>query len=281
MTKHFKPMICDVCTNEMNECRDWLYHCRSCGFYRSTLEPGAGRGVEGLETLRRSNFALLCDRIEHRRPLLGCSVLEIGCAEGWFLEEVVSRGAKVRALEPSENHCQIARNKGFDVVASFFPSTQLDGEEFDIIIFNDVFEHIPDIKSALHSCQSMLKLGGLLVLNLPSSDGILYRISRIFSFFGWHLSFERLWQMGLPSPHITYFNPSTLKRFVVEQSNLRYTETFELPAVMQDGLKQRVHLSEPSISSYLIYIILMVGLPIIKLLPSDIIVGIFQKDQDT
>ena len=46
---------------------------------------------------------------------------------------------------------------------------------FDAIIFNDVFEHLPDPIDAIVAVERLLADDGILVLNLPSSDGLFFR----------------------------------------------------------------------------------------------------------
>lgn len=270
-------MKCVVCDGKMLQRQPWLYICPDCGFGASNLAAGGGRGIAGLETLRRKNFVTLCGWLNERYSLAGKKVLEVGCAEGWFLEEARSRGMIGCAIEPSRPHAEMSRAKGFDVIEGFFPDDIDTAARFDFIVFNDVFEHLPDPVSALAHCEEMLEPGGVLVLNLPSNRGIFYRLGAVLASLGQLGPLERLWQKGFPSPHLTYFNPVTLRRFVDRFTGLRHVGTLSLATFVAQGLWERVETSHPGIGGRLIYAGLRLALPVIQLLPADIVVGVFEK----
>src|SRR5690606_11668960 len=96
----------------------------------------------------------------------------------------------------------------------YFPDALAPGERFDAIVFNDVIEHIPDIGRALAACRERLAPGGMLLLNLPSSSGVFYRASKLLRRLGVAGHFERMWQKGLPSPHLHYVDPTNLARLL-------------------------------------------------------------------
>lgn len=134
---------CEACGAAMRKKKTWLYRCEACGFFASTLHPAQGTGVPGLEELRRFNFEIMLDRLEEMRPLAGTQILEVGSAWGWFLEAAQRRGAKVQGIEPEAATAELARRHGLDVETGFFPADLRDRGPYDMIIFNDVFEHLP------------------------------------------------------------------------------------------------------------------------------------------
>jgi len=263
----------------MFEQRSWLFVCNSCGFASSTFDAGSGRGIEGLKNLRRMNFAKLCNRFAKRYSLVGKTFLEVGCVEGWFLEEAQRRQMLTQAIEPSPPDAQMARSKGFDVTTGFFPIDLPQVSHFDFIVFNDVFEHLPDPIDAVKRCEELLSPRGVLVLNLPSTLGVIYRIRSVLDKLGNPSTLERLWQKGFASPHLNYFNPMTLQRFVTEQTKLRHVETFPLDTIIADGLTERIETSHPGLIGRIISFSLVLALPVFKILPPDIIVGVFEKHQ--
>ncbi len=260
-------MKCIVCNGQMQQMQPWLYLCSNCGFGASSLTAGGGRGIDGLETLRRRNFATLCGWLNERYALTGKKVLEVGCAEGWFLQEARYRGMIVCAIEPSPPHAEMSRAKGFDVTDGFFPDDIDASGMFDFIVFNDVFEHLPNPVSALAQCEELLKPGGVLVLNLPSNCGIFYRLGSLLARVGRPSPLERLWQKGFPSPHLSYFNPITLSRFVDSYTRLRHVSTFRLDTFVADGLWDCIKTSRPGIVGKIIYVGLRLALPMMRYFP--------------
>jgi len=269
-------MHCVVCDKDMYAKNQWVYHCTGCGFWQSTLTAGGGRGIDGIESLRRNNFVRLCDQLEKKEAISGLECLEVGCAEGWFLDEGRKRNLTSIGIEPSEVS-KLAVKSGHDVRAGFFPDVLGDLDKFDLIIFNDVFEHLPDPINALCECEKRLRANGRLVLNLPSSSGFFYRVSLFLMKLGKATPFERLWQKGYPSPHLSYFNSQNLTHFVTKNSDLVLIDTFQLPSIEFSGLKNRIFSSHKGLMGYLLYGGISVCIPVINLLPSDIIVQVFQK----
>jgi SAM-dependent methyltransferase len=269
-------MKCTVCDNELRPFAEWVYDCPSCGFSRSTLRPGAGRGVEGLEVLRRQNFAKLITKISAHLDLNEKRCLEVGSAEGWFLEALRGQGAQTVTLEPSDMADDLAA-KGYETIKGFFPDDIPTGRSFDLIAFNDVFEHLDDPIAAIQSCEEHTADDGIVVINLPSNKGVFYRVAKILYRLGIKNPFERLWQVGLPSPHITYFSPATLRTLAEKNTSLQCLDTFVLPSITRIGLKERIEASYSGLPGLVIYWLLVMAIPLIKILPSDICVLVFKK----
>ncbi|HEX8886575.1 MAG TPA: class I SAM-dependent methyltransferase, partial [Noviherbaspirillum sp.] len=231
----------------------------------------------GLKALRQENFRHIVAlarglaRPEARR------LLDVGCAHGWFLETARER-FEVLGIEPDAVVGGRTMARGLPVRAGYFPDALEPGETFDVIVFNDVIEHIPDIRAALDACHARLEEGGLLVLNLPSSAGFFYRLSKAFVKVGWRSPFERLWQKDLPSPHVHYFRPANLARLVARHG-FACVHSGELPSLRAKGLLERMrcagNLSGPSL--YLQYAAVLCAIPLLRLFPSDIIVSVFRK----
>jgi hypothetical protein len=77
---------CPACGMAMREVNVWLYACPGCRYMKSSLTPGVGAPVEGIEHLRRRNFEALLDRLGCHKTLKDGRLLEPGCEKGWFLE---------------------------------------------------------------------------------------------------------------------------------------------------------------------------------------------------
>lgn len=258
--------------------KTWLWRCPDCKLLLSTLPAGAGTGVEGLETLRRRNFEVLLDRAEKIVPLFGKTVLEVGCSSGLFLAAATRRGAIITGLEPEREKADLARAKNFTVIDGFFPEAVGPKQRFDTIIFNDVFEHLPDPATALRACDQHLGQGGLLIINLPDSSGILYKIADLLDRIGIGMPFDRLWQKSFASPHITYFGKTNLEHFVTQQTSLILVDQTHLSTMTIAGLKNRVSASTKEPLASLICLALLPLILVQKILPSDILLQVYRKN---
>lgn len=192
---------CVVCDEPMRAGKAWLFRCPSCGYWRSNLAAGAGRGVEGLDALRRSNAQRLLSQLRRHMPLASARFLEVGSAEGWFLDALQGAGAEVIGMEPAPELAGRLRARGISVIEGFLPEALPEGERFDLIAFNDVFEHLPDVVASLQACERHLNEGGILLLNLPNSRGVLFQVANWLDRLGGSGPFDRLWQKNVPSPH--------------------------------------------------------------------------------
>lgn len=270
-------MDCAICGGAMRQQKPWLFRCAGCGHLSSTLSAGAGTGIDGLEDLRRANFETLLDKLEALVGLRDKRVLEIGSAWGWFLEAAARRGARVHGIEPEEANAQQARALGFPVEIGLFPDGLADKGPYDIIVFNDVLEHIPGPGDAMQEVARLLKPGGLAVVNLPSSNGTLYRVAGLMDGVGFSGPFERMWQKGFPSPHISYFNPANLRRLVEARAELTQVAQFPLASLSRTGLWPRIRSSHPGLVGAVLYAGVYALSFVIAALPADIHVAVFRR----
>ena len=281
-------MACIVCGNtQVAGLTGWHATCPACHYESAalnvTINAHNGPAVDeaereaGLKALRLENFRTIVAwarrHVTAGRPRL----LDVGSAHGWFLETAQGQ-FDVLGVEPDAVVGGRAAARGLPVRSGYFPDVLQDGERFDVIVFNDVIEHIPDIRSALEACHARLDAGGILILNLPNSRGFFYRLSKLIARLGWRAPFERLWQKDLPSPHVHYFNSHNLEQLVKGQG-FDVAEAAELPALRAKGLLERLRCAGnvPVLSLYVQYVAIMCAIPVLRMFPSDIIVGVFKK----
>lgn len=283
--------ICPLCNIPLLAgLQAWHFKCSSCAYEKGDLKPSINNFVShelvdekaresGLRHIRIQNFKKLLKAISSLKPE-GGHLLDVGCAHGWFLEAAAGK-FEVIGLEPDQAVFTGAQSKGLPIRNGYFPDALEDNEKFDVIVFNDVFEHIPSVDDVLRACHARLNDGGILVLNLPSSKGVFYRVSKIFGLIGKTGFFERLWQKDLPSPHVHYFNSKNLTKLL---SGFRFStsKSGTLPAVTLGGLYTRISYAGGSslLSRVLVYCAVVSVLPILRLLPSDIVYLIARKNSN-
>lgn len=280
---------CPICHNKLTVgVRPWHFVCENCKYENSNLEPTINSHSShqlideddretGLRELRIRNFNILLASIKSLKPN-GGTLLDVGCAHGWFLD-AAKNDYKVLGLEPDKTIFDATLRRGQRVRMGYFPSALEARECFDIIVFNDVIEHIPDIKHILSSCHKSLNKDGLLVINLPSSNGVFYILSKVFCRLGFVGFFERLWQKDLPSPHLHYFNSSNLID-LLKGNGFDVCSKGSLSTLGLAGLYTRVSYtgSLNPVARIFVYVNVALLLPILKILPSDIIYVIARRN---
>jgi len=238
--------------------------------------------LEGLSRLRRGNAFRMMDRIaqvDGAPTLAGARLLDVGSAHGWFLEAARDRGAEVEGIEPDPELHRFSVERGLPVTEGFFPEDLPPGAgDYDWIVFNDVLEHVPDPRSVLRACAGHLADGGIVVVNGPSRRGIFFRTARRLHRLGYRAPLDRMWQLGLPSPHLSYFEPLTL-RALAELEGFTEIHRFPLPTLSRHGLRERLAYagSIPGPVRLGMWCVLRAAYPVIGLLPRDIQVQVFQR----
>jgi SAM-dependent methyltransferase len=191
-----------------------------------------------LKPIRMANFKQILDDCGSLLPA-GATILDVGCAHGWFLEAAKRWGYNAVGIEPDREMVEHAHAAGHDVIMGYFPDALPAGKQFDVITFNDVFEHLPDVNAIARAVHSRLKPKGTAIINLPVSDGVVFRSTRTATRFGLAGPYERMWQKGLRSPHLSYFSPATLPR-LMECAGLRLVRRGNLETIFKEGLYERI-----------------------------------------
>ena len=251
MNKNKIKSICEACSSNMDSGLSyWHFVCPTCGLESSTLEPKINQleslneteRENALRPIREHNFNLLVQWIKKltttnttQKPKL----LDVGSAHGWFLETAKS-DFEVVGIEPDETVANGAIKKSLNVRKGYFPNVLAADEKFDVIVFNDVLEHIPNVKNIFTECSSHLIPNGILVINAPDKRGIFYRISKLLKKLGNSGSFNRMWQVGMPSPHLYYFDTNSINK-IAAQAGFKLVEERALFSVVAKGLFDRIN----------------------------------------
>jgi SAM-dependent methyltransferase len=138
------------------------------------------RYLEGISggTYRLSrNFSLeLLEQDEKAR------VLDIGCGDGEFTRQVANktRSDKIYGVEISRKYADRAHKNGINVImADIDIGLPFEDASFDIVVSNQVIEHVNSTDNFIRECHRILKNGGICVSSTPN----LASFHNIFSLF--------------------------------------------------------------------------------------------------
>lgn len=105
-------------------------------------------------------------------PQTARSILDVGCGSGRFGGELKTHvpSARLYAVEADSAHAQAARSYFDEVAVGFFPDAipELGCASFDVIVFNDVLEHMMNPLDALREATKLLATDGRIVASIPN-----------------------------------------------------------------------------------------------------------------
>jgi SAM-dependent methyltransferase len=133
---------------------------------RDVIAPAGG------DTAMPHNLALRLRWLERcAGPLRGRRVLDAGCGAGEYARALAALGAKVCGVEIDGE--KLAKSRvGADVRAHLVQGdlerTPFASACFDVVLLNEVIEHVPDDAAALREAFRLLRPGGALVVFAPN-----------------------------------------------------------------------------------------------------------------
>ncbi len=178
------------------------------GDYRAKHSPVIGRGVTPAEhydlvaPFQRERAAALAEFMTPTTRLL-----EIGASSGSFLGAVKPMVQEAIGLELNAADVEHAREKtGCVIVDRPLSEAGLEPHSFDVVCLFEVLEHIPEPEAMLNEIRTLLKPGGMVLVEVPNHDDGLLSWEKAM---GYRQFYYRV-------PHLYYFTGATLSRMAAE-----------------------------------------------------------------
>ncbi|HEY7626646.1 MAG TPA: methyltransferase domain-containing protein [Ilumatobacteraceae bacterium] len=148
---------------------------------RQPIQRTPAEFIEADESLRdvledleqtKNYTAWIRDLVE---PHVSGRILEVGAGRGMFSPYFAEHG-HLTALEPSEAHCAILRERLGEYANAVVVNAPLDGTaapgSYDTVVLINVLEHLPDDHRALAELYESLAPGGKMVLWVPAFESL-------------------------------------------------------------------------------------------------------------
>jgi len=159
------------------------------------------------------HFSRYADYVASLASNVNTKILEIGVNDGLLLQKLADIGfTDMLGVDPSPQTAQI-NIQGVSIINDFFTESvanEIKPQNFDIIIANNCFSHIPNLSNVLARCASLLRPNGSILvevqscLNLLEGAGFDYIYHEHYFYHTAH-SFEKLAIMsGLSLYHIDH-----------------------------------------------------------------------------
>ncbi len=141
-------------------------------------------------------------------------VLEVGCATGYFTKALKDRGCQVVGIEMDPDAAAIAEKWAERVVVGDLDAgtlwEELEGEQFDVITFGDVLEHLRDPLATIRASVKFLKSSGIVAVSVPNIAHGDVRMALLKGEFPYH-------DTGLlDRTHIQFFTKRNLENLIRE-----------------------------------------------------------------
>lgn len=167
---------CEVAFSPRSPARDRLVSLYSSSYFE---DGGAGYcDYNGDERTHRRQARSYLEKMS-RLGIAPGSLLDVGCASGFFLDEARRQGWMVRGCDFSEYVQRHAKRElGLDVACMNFldPGFAPPERSFDVITMFNVLEHLPDPTAVAAKVSSLLRPGGHLVLETWDPHSLFARI---------------------------------------------------------------------------------------------------------
>lgn len=165
-------------------------------------EPWQGPEVRLRRRLWRRRLRL----VEERCPR--GTLLDVGCGDGLFLKVARDAGWDADGIEFSpEGARRSSLRIGRPVAVGDLTREKGLRGPFDVVTLWHVLEHLADPAGMLEAARARLRAGGLLVVAVPNLDNFplraAYRLARLRPL--------PLYEAGAREPHLTHFDPRTLR----------------------------------------------------------------------
>ncbi len=192
-----------------------IVRCSVCSFvflpwyFRKDITYANYKDEKVLEQVRKGNDWLKLQRHFLRYKLLrkykkDGKLFDLGVGWGHFLEAGRQLGYDVYGIEISEMPYRYAKEDlKLPVDKMDFFDMKVEEGYYDMITMWDVLEHIDECKKVVVKCNSMLKKGGYIVIQVPQIDSFFAKRQKA----KWNM-------MGLD--HVNYFSKPTMTKILEE-----------------------------------------------------------------
>jgi 2-polyprenyl-3-methyl-5-hydroxy-6-metoxy-1,4-benzoquinol methylase len=134
-------------------------------------------------------------------------ILEIGCGEGAFAASLHDGTREIWGVEANRNAAQKAARRMYKVFEGLIEERMIDlpDDYFDLVVFNDVLEHLVDPQKVLNNVKEKLKADGAVIASIPN-----IRFSRVIYDLIYKKDFTYTEFGVLDSTHLRFFTLPTM-----------------------------------------------------------------------
>ncbi len=188
-----------------------LVRCISCGMVFSMQKPdqtvldahyNGYAFFSGISPTTIKRYNELLDKFEFFRSMN--RILDVGCGEGFFLDQAVRRAWDAYGTECVPHYIKICEDKGIHMKKGILNIDNYPSESFDVITSIEVLEHLNYPVQEIINFNSLLKKGGVVYITTPNFNSLSRRI------------LGKSWSVINFPDHLCYFTPDTLHKIMIQ-----------------------------------------------------------------
>jgi len=120
----------------------------------------------------------------------GEKMLDVGCGSGLSLLEAKAMGVDAWGIEADPNAQRFADQLGLCIHQGVLQDEPFAGISFDLVVLNQVIEHIPEPDQALHDIRQRLTPHGRVISIFPNVNSLWCRLSGL-RWINWHIPYHQ------------------------------------------------------------------------------------------
>lgn len=188
-----------------------FYRCSDCGFelqhpmptdedlteyYEKSYREGLYKEFVAANNMKTVNAQF---RFNKTKQFLKNKVLDVGCADGHFLQILYQNKIKAEGIDISENAVQQVFKKGLVATATKLENFKAKDRYNSIVAF-DLIEHVVEPNKFMKDINNLLHNNGKLILSTPDTGSIYCKIM------------GKMWYFYIPEEHLIYFNRNNIAK---------------------------------------------------------------------
>ncbi len=160
------------------------------------------------QTVKKYSLNKKVALIEKRNSGKG-SLLDIGAGTGEFLKVAENKGWDISGVEPNSKARSSAKTKGVSLLESM---DAVAGKQFDVVTLWHVLEHLPDLEKTVAKIESLIKVGGTLIIAVPNHNS--YDANY----------YKNFWAAYDVPRHLWHFSQSSMRKLFSKKMKLEKTK---------------------------------------------------------
>lgn len=211
-------------------------------FINENPKGGYANYFEGMR-INKKTFLERLKKIENKYGKKG-KILDVGCALGDCLVEAKKLGWKnAKGLEVSDYAFKIAKKRNLKVKRGVLEENYFRKGSFDVVLYQDVIEHIVNPVAELKKVYEILKPGGLIFIVTPDIEGV------------WSRMLGSFWYHYKPYEHLSYFSQKTIKLLLKQSgfANISTQPTYHILSL--EYILNRLKFYTPNLFDFLLRVI--------------------------